>query len=631
MTPRAARTALLILLALRLILSLAYSSLNPLGEAPDEADHYAYAAYIGTEVRLPSEPTMTQAKHPPLYHLLAAAVAAPVTPMDFSFLRANPDISVAPGPPPGTSPNFFIHTRLEDWPWQGGPLAMHLGRLVSVLAGLVLVAVTYGLGQQLWPAWPALALAGAAFVAFLPESLFIGGAMSNDMLAAALSALALWSGLGGTTGELAPACDPARLDDHSSAARQRRTVKKSATLWAVLAGIFLGLSFLTKVSTVALWPVVILAMLLDGYAAGQRNARLLARPVVTLLIGLVVAAPWLWRNWSLFGDPLGTKFMLATVDRRQGPLGLIDLLWLARGWFFSFWGKFGGAGHIPLPWPFYALWAVLLVATAAGWARWFVVAQHCNDGLASETRPAGHLMLWASPVLTALAIVSYSAQALGTDQGRLLYPALAPIGLLMVAGLSAWVPAQRPALLPGVVVLGMGGIALLALFLGIWLPFSPVFVLRPTEIRAAQPLDLVFGNNLQLTGLRWGTGEETLNQTRKPSDESQVPRATANILTLYWQVRAPVTDDLRVVLRATTADGRLLWEKKRSPGAGRYSTDRWSAGRPVADVYAFPAGLLEQAARVEVAAQAFGAKDWLAAEPGSKGPYQPLPLPGATP
>ena len=75
MTPRAARTALLILLALRLALSLAYSSLTPLGEAPDEADHYAYAAYIGTEGRLPSEPTMTQAKHPPIYHLLAAAVA----------------------------------------------------------------------------------------------------------------------------------------------------------------------------------------------------------------------------------------------------------------------------------------------------------------------------------------------------------------------------------------------------------------------------------------------------------------------------------------------------------------------------------------------------------------------------
>src|SRR5450759_5274091 len=84
------RRALILILALRLVLGLSYSALNPLGEAPDEADHYAYAAYIGREASLPTGTTMTQAKHPPLYHLLAAWLSS-WTVMDFSFLRSNPD------------------------------------------------------------------------------------------------------------------------------------------------------------------------------------------------------------------------------------------------------------------------------------------------------------------------------------------------------------------------------------------------------------------------------------------------------------------------------------------------------------------------------------------------------------
>ena len=41
--------------------------------------------------------------------------------------------------------------RRRDEGMGGGALAMHLGRLVSVLAGLVLTAATYGLGRAMWP------------------------------------------------------------------------------------------------------------------------------------------------------------------------------------------------------------------------------------------------------------------------------------------------------------------------------------------------------------------------------------------------------------------------------------------------------------------------------------------------
>ena len=339
------------LLTARLILGLAYSVAIPLGEAPDEADHHAYAAYIAQEHRLPEGAWMTQAKHPPMYHALAALVAGPVG-MDAGFLRANPDVGFTPD----ASPNFFIHTMVESWPWRDGPLAMHLARLISVLAGVGLVSATYVLGRAIWPGRPAVALAAAAFVAFLPESLFIGGAVSNDMLAAFLATMALWAGM-----------------------RSRR-------FWqAILTGILMGLGLWAKVSVAALWPVVCLAMVARGWDDGRpttdekretRNEKRSASPwwpwalaIVAGGVALLVTAPWFLRNRQLYDDWMGWPLVLATIDRRTGPFGLVESAWLMRGLFLGFWGKFGGAGHIALPWPFYALWAALVGASALGWLR----------------------------------------------------------------------------------------------------------------------------------------------------------------------------------------------------------------------------------------------------------------------
>lgn len=578
------RAGLALLLLLRLVLGLAYSALNPLGEAPDEADHYAYVVYIGQEGRLPEGTTVTQGKHPPLYYLLAAA-AGRAAGLDFDFLRANPDVGVTAD---ALAPNFFIHTAFEAWPWQGGPLAMHLARAVSVLAGLLLVLATYGLGRGLWPARPEIALAGAAFVAFLPESLFVGGAVTNDMLAAALAAVALWWALAGQGW-------PAALGT----------------------GVALGLGFLTKASVIAIWPVAALALLLgDGWHI-RRPFRHLERFILTAVIATAIAVPWLWRNWTLYGDPLGTPVVLGTIDRRTAPL---DLLWLARGWFLSFWGKFGGAGHIALPWPLYALWGVIAAGAVAGAAKVagyrLKVAREGERPSTSGSEPmrlsrlpaqdAFHtgaqstpaeastpnlaavrwLVLAGAPLLVMLSMVSYSQLALGTDQGRLLFPTLAPIGLLIAAGLAAWLPTGRsrwlaPAL-AGVMLLA----ALLALQLGIRQPFAPRLA-TAAEVASAAPVQAAAGP-LELVAAAWSpdTGAE-------PS------------LMLYWRAAQPAAADLRVILRMYGSDGAVLWEWKRSPGAGRYSTDRWQPAQVIRDAYRIPAEALAVLSRADVTVYAF--------------------------
>jgi len=570
------------ILVARLILGFAYSALNPLGEAPDEADHYAYAAYIGMEGRLPEGPELTQSKHPPLYHILAAGLSKAVgSELDFTFLRSNPDVGVSPD---AAAPNFFVHTRLEGWPWKDGPLSMHLGRLVSVIAGVVLTAATYALGRAIWPSWYGGPLAAAAFVAFLPESLFIGGAMSNDMLAAMWSTLALWLAL-----------------------------RAKGAGVAILAGAAMGLAFLTKASTVGLWPIVCVAILVNrrcpkgtlsttdnGRAtadgSGTRSLRRSAGwAVLAGVVASLIAIPWLWRNWKLYGGPLGWPLVLATIDRRQGSLYAADLLALGRGWFVSFWGKTGGAGQLALPAPFYIAWVLLVLAAAVGW---LIGWRRKDRGPIRRVTPAGWVVLLGAPLMTVLSILSYSRVALGTDQGRLLFPALAPIALLLVLGIAGWLNPKGYRWLP----VGFGGamaaIAVLALVSGIVAPFAPPPPPPPAEVAAATAVNETFGGRMELLAYRWGEA---------PKEGAAIP------LTLYWRASQPPGEDLRTTLRLSGAAGSPVWEWKRSPGAGRYSTDRWEANRVVRDMVLVPAEALGRATRVELGLRPFpqGEGAWL--------------------
>jgi hypothetical protein len=54
---------------------------------------------------------------------------------------------------------------------------------------------------------------------------------------------------------------------------------------------------------------------------------------------------------------------------------------------------------------------------------------------------------------------------------------------------------------------------------------------------------------------------------------------------LLWAARHNPTEDYRTILRISTEDGSLIWEWRRSPGYGRYSTDHWHAGELVQDEY----------------------------------------------
>ncbi len=537
----APRRSFLIILSIYLILALAYSVVQPLGEAPDEADHYAYVRYLGLHHALPSGPEVTQSKHPPLYHAAAAALTS-WTGLDFAFLRSNPDaFPLGPDAPA----NFFVHTTLEDFPWQGGALAMHLGRLLSVLFGAVTVWAAWRLGSVLFPERSEVGLLAAAFLAGLPGFLYIAGAMSNDNAAGALGSLALLL--------------------LAQTLRRGAAWKRSLGL-----GVVFGLGLLAKLGTLSLWPLVVLA-LAGAFWPRRRQPRAwleaAGHAVLAWGLGLAIASPWLLRNWRLYGDPMGWSLVRATVDQRTGPLTGADLVWLGRGLFTYFWGRFGPIGQVRYPAPHYLLFLLVVLLLALG-------AIHYLRRLLPRDHPSifSVLLLAAAPALVVLSIVQYSTIALGTDQARLMWPAVAAIAGWVGVGVAGGANRLRlpvRVLVPGFIALMAAfGLAALGLVLRPAFAPDPALTLRPAP--AAAPI-AVFGDHLELVG------------ANLPAEPLVVGAPLA--LRLRWQVDAPVSDDLRPVVRLVHEDGWLAAEWDHSPAEGRYPTDRWQPGTVVIDPY----------------------------------------------
>lgn len=533
---------------LHLGLSLAYGVVVPLSEAPDELSHYDYVRVVAREWRLPVGTEVGEAIQPPLYYILGAALTWPI-PMDLDFARSNPAFRLHD---PEAPKNLFVHGRAEAFPYRGSALAFHLVRVLSaVLSTLTVWAVYRGLlllmqGDQV------AALGGAGFLAFLPEFCYLGGAAQNDNLAALLAALLLWRLLALLRG------------------------REGWAVWTQV-GVLLGLGLLSKVSLVAFVPLV---GLVAAWRAWQARRGGLARGVMVegvrlgwaLALAAAIAGWWYARNVRLYGDPLGWALIRRAVDLQHCPWTWGGVWWMLRGLFESFWGRFGGAAHVRLP-PWAYLLAVGLSAVALlGAARGLLAWWRAGCPGRREVAGWGLMLIWLGAVGTAL--VRYTLTAQGTNQARLLYPALLPLVGVLWTGLLRWFPRRKwPWVGAGVSgLLVLANLALLVWFLpahyGLPGPVAPVETPLP-----AAPL-AVFGGKIALLEARL---------------EPQVVDAQGQVeVRLVWQALSDIQEDYRVSLWVQGPAGVPPWEVKSAPAGGRSPTDLWRASQVTWDHYTLP-------------------------------------------
>jgi len=561
------------LLAIFLALGVTYSVVNPLFEAPDEVWHTLYVKHLADGKGLPvhdlisEQPWRQEGSQPPLYYLAAALATAWVDTDDAdAVIRYNPHAAIGLATAYGNK-NVMAHTAWEAFPWRGTVLAAHLARLLSVLMGAGTVLCTYLLALEIFPGRRALAAGAAAINAFNPQFLFISAAINNDVAVTLFSSLALWllvrtlrRGPSTSSG-----CHP------------------SPRLLLAL-GIATGLAALSKLSGLGLLPLVATGLALLAWR--RRSPR--AFVVWSLLVfgvALAVAGWWYGRNWLLYRDPLGLPVMFAVMGRRAHPPSGLELVVEFVGVWKSFWAVFGWYNVLAEPW----VYAVCNGLTLLGIAGLILLVVRRLRGTAVPALPELALLgLWTAIVLGSL--VGWSQMRY--PQGRLLFPAISAISILLFLGLAQWIPQRFTGRLAFAVGTGLLALALISPFRYIAPAYAPPPLLAPEEASSIpRPLDADFGGRLRLLG--YGLDRDTVR-----------PGETIH-LTLYWQALAPMEVDYSVFVHLVGEDDLIVAQRDSYPGQGNLPTSGWSLGPIVEDVYPIsipPTALAPQACRLVVGA-----------------------------
>jgi len=438
---------LTILLVCHFAASIAYLLRFPAWRAPDEGAHFAYIQHLHRTGSLPVflgkyEGTY-EAHQPPLYYLTSLPFVA-------SFLE-------------GDGQNLK---------------ALYLARFVSTLWGAFVVLVAFLLMLRLKSeeqiALPAAFLSGA-FASLFPVHLLVCASAGNDATAGATSGIALlWL------------CHICLLGEKRNE-RQR--------LWdASVAGLLSGVALLAKSSNIILLPLALVAVALASFQTRKETAkpitsarrkhkvpnqsptRLPIFTASTLLPTLFVlftfaltSGWWLWRNTTLYGDPLAVQAFLEGFKDSPKPSDFLEptgryarygtltlttyIMWVAQITLFTWLGIYGEPneavkGLARLFEGAEPNWGWVLVATFIGIVALVAIALGCVDSCRScanalKQKNWHFAFAYALPLILLLLVFAEFVQFnrhFFQAQARYFYPAHAAMAYLFAMGVFRIVP-----------------------------------------------------------------------------------------------------------------------------------------------------------------------------------------------
>ena len=534
-----------VLLVVFVILGVIYGIVNPIFEAPDEIQHFFYVVHVAEGKGLPRQDLSgaqalwkQEGSQPPAYYALAAALIAPL------------DLSAAPSlvwenehanlgnPLYPINKNRIVHTAREAWPYRGAVLAIHLVRWLSLLLGVGTVLLTYLIAIELLPDRPQLALAAAALTAFMPQFLFISSSISNDNLVTFLATLTAYL-------------------------LARGIRRPHGWSWTLLLGVALGLAALAKLSGLLLWPFAGVTLVILG-ARRHQLRRTFAELAVIFGVALVISFWWYARNWLLYRDLFGLNPMLDVVGRHVQSVGWRALLGQFQGLRISYWALFGWF-NLPLPETIYRILDIFALLAILGLGMGL---------LSGRIRRAERGYLWLPLAwigLMLLGLVRWTLTTPGT-QGRLLFPAVWAINLLLMLGWSCWVRGRLRTVWMAAPITFLAVLAVLAPFAFIRPAYErPALILADAIPADARREPIQYGDHVQAVGVKIDP------TTAHPGDTVWV--------TIYWSVLAPLNRDDTVFIHLLDQEGRSIAQANSWPGQGTYPTSLWQPGTVIVDRY----------------------------------------------
>lgn len=542
-----------IVLIAHALLSTVYSFVTPVFESYDETGHYSYARYIALNHQLPPLGAQLSAQNeshqPPLYYSLVALAISGIDMSDdvqaeFIF---SPQVAVKPVPQlafPGCLPGC------------GTALAVHAGRLVSVIFSTLAVLCTYLTALTLLPKRKDIALIATTIHAFWPMLLFMGGVLSNDNGIILFISLTL---LFAARLLMAPAAQMAvqRWADYAllGASMAGATMMKDSAISAVLFG-----------------GLVLVTLALRDLRA--RRYRRLPEPVICIaafvalaLVGVITSDGRTLRQFGTvmdFASTLGSTNMPSTpsvaVSSSAGWLNWIVqvLIGSTRDWIFkTFLGTFGWS-NIYMPDAWYTIASVLMLVALLG----------VLFALIRDKRWQPFLTLSVFAVCVALAPIARAtvARQVLLLHGRFFLPALGAICIALAIGVVSLPRLFRQlgtaGLLAGVMA---GGVLAPAVVIGPVFERPPLYAGKVGEFSPPNPVSITYGDAIELIG--YNLPEE------RPSHGQWM------YVSLYWRALRPLDKDYLLQVEAFGVDGRSfgMFEKS-EPAGGASPTSKWRPG-----------------------------------------------------
>ena len=581
--------ALIIIMLIYTVMAVAHSLIAPLTSGNDEWAHFLYVRFIAEHERLPA--TVAERNEagyksdaPPLYHLLAAGLAAGVEPVRLLRPLDSPRRYLADNI---VDSYALVHTAVEQPPWRGEVLIWRLGRLVSIVFGLALIGATYLTGRQLFPDQRWRALLASALVAWLPAFVFHSSVLSYESLSATLTALFLLAGI-------------------------KILQQPHSWRWWIVLGILAGLSLTTKYSAVLLpLEIIFIGWLSSRMTNDERgmmndesrtaNAERLNSSRFTFyvlhftlaaLLAAVIATSWwfgfvIWHFNTiesrgpvagvlyplLVGDASDTtsvqvaSFLLGqeVVEEARPPVAR-DYPQLLLSFLESFWAAPVAGQFIGSPWLSLLFTVAAMIGMAGLWRLWRRADQSTRRILLLLVVHAGLIL----PLLLVRVIFSYDPREVA--QGRHLFlPAAPAIALLFIWGWEQW-----SARLSGLAVAGLllwaalGQVGWAALAYPPPLPVGPKDIFQP-ELAAARPQAVTFVDAMHLAAAGW---------RQQPANNLEV--------TLWWEAQATLAEDYLVELALLDEAGQTVGYHLGHPVLGRYPTRAWERGDMIKDNHRLP-------------------------------------------
>jgi Dolichyl-phosphate-mannose-protein mannosyltransferase len=384
------RRWLVLIFALYFFLAVGYSLLMPLWEAPDEPAHYHLAWHLHFWNRYATPQQNYEAQQPRMYYYLGSWVLRALDKIDPAYTWYYF--------PKEYRYNIRIRERRYDWTDENYRflLGVYALRWINIAFGSIALWLNWKTFKLIVPEKVTLCLAALSIAALTPQFLHIMSSVNNDALGTLAGALLFYLSI--------------------------RFLKASSNLLGLLLIVLaILLPLFTKLTVLPVSAAVLLLLIWKWLWGFSQKKWLIYSGLLGLLgIGILyivfreslhfATSEINWRLFSLRKNALTSEYIKSITSQ---------IIW-------TFWGKVGWLA-VGLPsWIIYLLTALGLTGMALQGQR--LIKQRLDY-------PQSNLwqVTWLLATFTILAVFRNGLTTFAT-QGRLLFPAMGALSLLMIAG-----------------------------------------------------------------------------------------------------------------------------------------------------------------------------------------------------